>query len=238
MGTYTGTIPYFGNNNNQDLGNSGGGEGPAPETIMNEYCCQLVGNFPINIGGITSVSNKETSEMQLLQHDGQYQPTTGPRLGEVSITAYAAMERYHGCEGDASVSVPWVKKTDCDEYHFIWTGLAEATITGGDNDDMVQFPVIAGTTNPAYHHHIVNASVSTDPTQLYQDTYQETGYGLIYTGLPWSVDTTTEDGCIFNLYELGFAQEVFNTECYLQSLSLQLQPGQFPTVSMNFTYKI
>ena len=60
------------------------------------------------------------------------------------------------------------------------------------------------------------------------ETSQENGYGLNYSGGPMSF-TTSKEGTIVNL-NVGNISGVF----YLQTFSLDMQPGQLPVANYTF----
>jgi hypothetical protein len=197
-------------------------------------CCKLVGNFPITVDGIISISSKGKTEVQVYTDGSIATSVLGASTGTVSISAYASKQVHYGCFGRAGVSVNWIKKYNCDTTTFIYAGQGSSYISG-DTSNLVEFPTIQGITNPLAKVHVVNVSSSSGPVSLYEDYQQEDGYGLVFTGNPWNIDTTSEAGATINLSSMGIGGY---GPSLLQSLSLQCTPGGLPVVSMDFVYSI
>ena len=197
-------------------------------------CCNLVGNFKINAPGIVSVSSKGDTATQLISANGQNALTIAPSTGTVSISAYASYNRYRGCPGRAGVSIPWITKSDCNKYIYLFGGFGKSYIAGEVGGYAI-FPQVAGIPNPVSSFKVVSASSSSGPAALYENSTQQDGFGLIYEGYPWSVNTSTEGGCKINLTSYGIGDYGL---CYLQSLNIQCTPGQVPIVNMDFIYSI
>ena len=196
-------------------------------------CCKLVGNFPINVNGVISVSSKGKTEVQVYTDGTTATAVVGSSTGTVSISAYASNNVHYGCSGRASVSVNWIKKSNCDETTFIYAGQGFSSMSG-DVGGLVSFPG-GDVSSPLATVPVVNVSSSSGPAALYEDYIQEDGYGLIFNGDPWEIDTSSEAGSTVNLTSAGIGGYGVS---YLQSLSLQLTPGEFPVVSMDFVYLI
>lgn len=201
---------------------------------MADSCCYLVGNFNVTAPGIISVTSQGSTEINLVTAGGSSAVTRGPSNGTVSISAYAGNTKYIGCPGRAGVTVPWVIRNDCSENIYLFGGAGRSYISGVVGE-YASFPSIAGVSNPVSEYRVVNASSSSGPATLYEDSTQKDGYGLIYTGYPWSIDTTTEEGCTVNLTSYGIGGY---GNCKLQSINLQTVPGQVPVVNMSFIYSI
>lgn len=203
---------------------------------MVDSCCKLVGNFPISADGIISVSSKGKTEAQIYQvGGGNAQYTVSPSTGTVSISAYASFDIHIGCPGRAGVTVNWIRKSNCDEYIYLFGGLGPSYISG-DTENFVNFESVGGVPNPlATINNTVNVSASSGPAALYEQHDQADGYGLVYDGFPWNISTYTEDGSTVDLTAAGIGDY---GKCMLQSLSLQCTPGQLPIVNMDFLYNI
>ena len=197
-------------------------------------CCKLVGNFPITVDGIISISSKGKTEVQVYTDGTSATSVVGASTGTVSISAYASKQVHYGCFGRAGVSVNWIKKNNCDTTTFIYAGQGSSYISG-DISGLVKFPITQSVTQPLAEVHVVNVSSSSGPVSLYEDYIQEDGYGLQFTGDPWDIDTTSEAGATVNLTSMGIGGY---GEALLQSLSLQCTPGELPVVSMDFVYQI
>lgn len=205
-------------------------------TIVTSGCCRLVGNFPITKDGIISLSSRVNFTRQLLQDGHTYKVVSAPTTGTLSISAYTNLTatRYHGCPGNAGVSIPWIMKSDCKVIKFIYGGVGDSYISEYDGD-LVRFPTSGDIDNPVGSHRAINASAASGPVSLYEDTTQYIGYGLIYTGHPWYIDTTKESDCTKDLSSaLGIGPGY--EECHLQSISVQFNPGEVPVVSMEYMY--
>lgn len=195
-------------------------------------CCKVVGNFPTTLEGIISISSRGKTDVQLIQAGGSAVSIIKPSTGTVSISAYASYEVYTGCPGRASVSVNWIRKSDCDNLYFLYAGAGASSISGNISSFVI-FPNIDGVSNPLSELKVVNASASSGPGSLYEDYSQQDGYGLIYTGYPWNLDTSDESTATVDLSDFGDYGD-----CLLQSLNLQCTPGQLPIVNMDFIYNI
>ena len=198
------------------------------------YCCNLVGNFDISAKGIISITSQGSAEVTLISANGSNAAIVSPSTGTVSISAYASDSRYIGCPGRAGVSVPWVVRNDCDVFYYLFGGAGKSYISG-EVGDYAEFPSIGGVSNPLNSYEVINASASSGPASLYEKSIQQDGYGLIYYGNPWNINTTTEEGCMVNLTSYGIGDY---GECRLQNISLQCVPGQIPVVNMSFVYSI
>ena len=197
-------------------------------------CCNLVGNFNITAPGIISVTSQGSTQMNLISAGGTNASTISPSTGTVSITAYASDERYVGCPGRAGVTIPWVIRSNCAENIYLFGGAGRSYISG-EVGNFAKFPSIAGITNPISEYNVVSASAGSGPASLYEDSTQKDGYGLIYSGNPWNINTTTEAGCTINLTSYGIGGY---GECKLQNINIQCVPGQIPVVNISFIYSI
>lgn len=184
-------------------------------------CCKLVGSFPINVDAIISISSRTGTEISKIGDN----LVVGPTTGTVSITAYATDRIHNKCQGRANVSIPWIKKYDCDTdtLYFIFAGEGQSSLSG-DVDNL------AALRNSSVSYPVVNASASSGPAALYEEEIQNDGYGLVYNGLPWSFTTATEGGVNVDIGIEGYNQ------LYLQNFSLQCTPGQIATVTYDFVY--
>lgn len=188
-------------------------------------CCNLVGNLDLGLNGcIISVSTSCSTEIVLACAEDE--PLEGPTIGNINITAYADSVLWRGCPGKAGVSIPYVRKYDCenDLLYFIWSGQGQSFMTS-EASRYVSLVKTLGTTCTSY-----SASSTGGPTSLYMLSTQINGYGLSFNGNPISF-TTSPNGTSMSLGSLAGG----NT-CYLQSFSFDGQPGQLPTVSYSFVY--
>jgi hypothetical protein len=200
-------------------------------------CCKLVGNFPVTVEGIISISSKGKTDVQVYSDGSSVVSVVGPSTGTVSISAYASKEVHYGCFGRASVSVNWIKKSNCDTTTFIYAGQGFSSISG-DVGGLVSFPSTQGVSQPLAEMNVLNVSAASGPAALYEDYTQQDGYGLIFTGNPWNINTSSEEGASVDLSNFGLGDYTRTQPALLQSLSLQLTPGELPVVSMDFIYQI
>lgn len=198
-------------------------------------CCNLVGNFPdppASWGNLISISSKGNTNVTLVGDTTTIGGAllTEPHLGSITMTFYASLNKHYGCPGRANVTINWIKKSDCDSYVFLYGGAGKSTISG-DVDNYVEFPSLNGdVNNPVSVTKYVDANASSGPDKQYRFETQYDGYGLIYKGSPFTIDTTVENDCIFDLSWLlgGFG--------YLQSLTFQCTPNNLPTLSLDLIY--
>jgi hypothetical protein len=199
---------------------------------MAENCCKLVGNLVISSldGCLTSVNVSSRSEI-LRQCGGSI--LLGPTTGTVSITGYAVESTeqdsgvHTGCPGRAGVSIPWVRRYDCDDdvLHLIPGGQGSSYLAG-DVQSLASLVIPSGRTFPT-----ISANSSSGPASVYMETSQEEGYGLKYDGGPISFDTSTDDLIIENF-------GVGTGPMYLQNFSVEFNPGEIPTASYSFLFVI
>lgn len=190
----------------------------------NLRCCHLVGNYPTTLDGIISMNTRTNVEVSKVEEC----TIVGPATGSVSISAYADDKVHSGCAVSANVSIPWIRKYDCDYdvSYFIFSGAGQASIAGDISDiaNLVKLNDIICTTPH------VSASASSGPMSLYQKSDQHNGSGLTYNGHPWHFNTEVES-------TLDIKFDDFPS-MFLQSFSLQCTPGQVPTASFEFVYSI
>ncbi len=200
-------------------------------------CCNLVGNFDINLEGVISISSKGSTPVQLYTNGNTNTITVAPSTGTVSITVYAGTQVHNGCAGKANVTINWVTRTICDDEFknvYMFGGAGQSYIQG-DVGNLAEFPTVIGVTNPVNDYEIVDASASSGPASLYVKDMQYDGFGLIYNGNPWIINTMNKEECVKNLSTHGIGDY---GECMLQSISLTCTPGQIPTASFDFIYSL
>lgn len=186
-------------------------------------CCNLVSQLNIEFGCVISVSMNSSIEM----FDMCATIKTGITTGSISITAYASESTYVGCPGQAGVSIPWIRRTDCNQLYFISNGEGPSYLVGGATSSSL---VSLNTHVRSYT--VLEASSSSGPTSLYTEDTRVDGYGLDYSGNPLSFDTLGDSGNIFENFGLG------EGNMYLQNFSLNLTPGAVPTANYSFAYYI
>ncbi len=188
-------------------------------------CCKLVGNFPIEDECIISLSMSSSTEANKIGDE----LVIGPTIGTVSVTGYATNNIHIGCPGKASVSIPWIRRYDCDTdtVYFIFAGAGKSSIAG-NVDGLASL-----NQSLDIKYNTASASSSSGPATVYFYEQQEDGYGFLYNGSPYSFSANTEDGVIFD--RIG---GIGPPEWYLQSFNLNLQPGQIPTASYSFVFQV
>jgi hypothetical protein len=194
---------------------------------MAEECCQLVGDLDLGIDGcIISINTSCNTEWSMAC--GDLQPLEGPSTGTVNITAYADTQLWIGCPSKAGVSIPFVRKYDCDNdiTHFIFNGQGQSYYTGEANQ------YVSLVHEMGYTCEAISASSASGPTSIYTKTQQVNGYGMVYNGEPIPFTTSAEGT------EIVLGGILGDTTYYLQSFSLDLNPGQFPTASYSFVHAI
>jgi hypothetical protein len=99
---------------------------------MAEGCCQLVGDLNLGITGGCLISVNTNCSTEGIIACGDDQPLQGPTTGTVSITAYASNSVWIGCPAKAGLSVPYVRKYDCDLdiVYFISSGQGQSFVSG------------------------------------------------------------------------------------------------------------
>lgn len=186
---------------------------------MADNCCQLVGNLYLG-GGACIISVSTSCSAEISKPCGPGTILFSGAVETVSIAAYASTIIHRGCPGKAGVSIPWIRKYDCmaDKTYFIFSGEGESYVAGaGSNVASVNYA--APDTCAA-----ISASSSSGPQSIYMQTTQTNGYGLNYSGGPFSFNTGSAEGNVLNLgYTLGTG--------YLQNFSYDCQPGQLPVAN-------
>jgi len=187
-------------------------------------CCNLVADFDINDRCIISISVNSSTETQNICED---EILVGPTICTVSVTGYASNSIHVGCPARANVSVPWMRRQDCEgKVYFIFSGEGNSSIVG-DVKGMASIHRKSGR-----EYTVVSASSSSGPATIYTKDTQVDGFGLTYSGDPYSF-STTEEGVKFNrIIDIGPAT------WSLQSFNLNMQPGQLPTASYSFVFQI
>jgi len=198
---------------------------------MAEDCCKLVGNLTINgiAGCITSINVSSRSEV-LRECGGQI--LIGPTTGTVSITGYAVTPTgndsgiHTGCPGRAGVSIPWVRRYDCDnDILYLIPGGQGSSFIAGDIEDSAALVIGTGRSFPS-----ISASSTSGPATVYMETSQEEGYGLDYSGGPIAFDT--RDELVINNFGVG------EGPLHLQNFSVEFNPGEIPTATYSFLFII
>ena len=188
-------------------------------------CCQLVGD--LNVEGCyisinTSCSVEGAGETAICSdYSGQ---KSGEMLQTVTITGYASTNIHIGCPGRAGVSTTLTRKYDYDSQAtvFMCDGQGASHVVGDVNG-------LASVLGSQRSCEVFSANASSGPASIYIRAIQTTGLGLRYTGGP--ISFTTSEGCTTISIAIGPISGSF----YLQSFSLDAQPGQIPIASYTFT---
>ena len=187
-------------------------------------CCRLVGNLNLNLDGcIVSVNVAGKTDVNIACGE----PLPGPTTGSVSLTGYVTDSMFTGCPGRAGVTIPWIRKYDCEnnKVYFIFSGEGSSFVEG----DADQFVTLNHVLDREYTS--INASSSSGPHTVYMETVHKDGYGLTYDGGPISFTTDAASTIIPNF-------GVGEGDMYLQSFSLEANPGSIPTASYSFVFSI
>lgn len=185
-------------------------------------CCQLVGDLTVEGGCYISINTSCSTEAKLVC--GQSIPLAGATIQTVTVTGYAATTAHIGCPGKAGVSTTLTRKYDCDRdsMFFICNGQGSSYVSGDVGG-------LAHVLNSATITETLSASSASGPASIYMQTTQINGLGLSYNGDPMSF--TTSDSC--TVLSINIAGIVGSF--YLQSFSLDAQPGQLPIASYTLT---
>ena len=191
---------------------------------MAESCCKLVGGLNVEAGEgcIISISMNSSTESSKIGDN----IIVGPTIGTVSISGYASTEFHTGCPGRAGVSIPWIRKFDCDEneVYFIYAGAGKSFVYG----DVGGLASLVASVGREYR--MLNANISSGPATIYSDDVQEDGYGLRYIGGP--ISFTADDDSIPILENFGYGIG----DMHMQNFSLELSPGNLPIASYSFVF--
>jgi len=172
-------------------------------------CCQLVSGLNIGVDGIISVSTSSSSEVAAVCGD---EPLEGPVTHSVSISGYASKGVWMSCPAKAGVNIPYIRKYDCatDTVYFIFAGHGQSFVSGPAGEFASLYKSFSSVTS-------FSASASSGPTSVYMSTTQTNGYGLSYTGGPFSFSTSD----LASPINLG---GTLGGNHYLQSFNFDAQP--------------
>lgn len=188
--------------------------------------------------GIISASvNGSTNFIYVLQSCIEGQPDTflkGPSTGSINISAYGyaagTPDKYLGvgCPSRAGVDIPLFTKFDCER------NLTRFLPRRGGTAYRAGDP-IAGITlvNELCGFPVVDANASSGPFSPYFMNTQFQGTGLIWTGPPISIDTTSTANLAYDI-TIG----PFNIQAFLNSFSIEINPPTGARVNYSFQYSI
>ena len=190
---------------------------------MVEDCCKLVGNLELGLSEcIISVSTNCNTEIIAACVD---ELKEGASTLTVNLAGYASDIVWKNCPARAGVSISYVNKYDCenDIVHVIAVNKGQSFKVGPVEELGVELLDELPTTCVA-----LSASSSSGPTSLYTEATQTNGYGLSYSGQPFSFSTSSSASLVKNLgSKLG-------QNFYLNSFNIEAQPGQLATASYTF----
>ncbi len=181
--------------------------------------CNVVSKLALGIDGIISVSTSCSVETAA-SCGGQ--PLEGPATHSVSISGYASTSMWTIGPAKAGVNISFIRKYDCisDEIYLIFAGQGQS-YTSGPISSLASVNVAFSSSS------YLSASSSSGPMSLYTSGSQTSGYGLNYSGTPFSFDTS--GGAVkINLGGL------LGGSHYLQSFSVDAQCGQLPIATYSF----
>lgn len=201
--------------------------------------CGIVGELDLSSIGkyLTSIDFNSNTEVNQVGDE----LLIGPTIGNVNISGYAykdssdipkgtkgAKGAYSSTNGgQASVSINYVQKYDCDNdmVYLLFAGAGESQVTGDIGG-------LAEIVDRAVEYDSVSASTESGPAQPYITSNRIDGYGLTYYGGPISFTTTVD-----SVFSVNISGEGFNLgEVFLKSFDLNYEPGTHPTASYSFIF--
>ena len=191
-------------------------------------CCHLVGELDCSPYCLTSISmNTNTEVSNACGPEGD--PIIGPTIATLNITGYAKEGVHYGCDGEAGVSINWIRKYDCinDITYFIFSHEGESHYYG----DVGNYVELHREVN---QYRYLSASVGSGPANLYVDQIRHDGYGMTYTGGPISFSTDVDGGVQLNEQLCGIGEPPM----YLTNFTVNFPMGDVPTASYTFVYSI
>jgi hypothetical protein len=199
--------------------------------------CNIVGAMAITYPGIISASiNGSTNFIYVLQAcmEGTVDKVLrGPSTGNINISAYGYLpggDKYLNvaCPSKAGVSVPLFSKFDCENnFTRFFPRRGGQAYRSGDP--------ITGITlvNELCSFNVLEASAQSGPYSPYFLETQYQGTGLIWTGPPIAIDTTSTT---IPVYELDIAG--WTIQAYLNNFTIEVNPPTGARVNYSFQYDI
>ncbi|MBD3260695.1 MAG: hypothetical protein GF334_03325 [Candidatus Altiarchaeales archaeon] len=201
--------------------------------------CILAGLFEVGFDGIISVSLTGSSEFLDIVSQCDTGPNVfedvrkrlkGPSVGSMSLSAYAfeqgTVDKRLGtsCPSQAGVDLPVQQRFDCENNitRIIRTKTGQAFREGDPFDGLTLIGEFCS-------FRTINASASSGPATQVTDTERFLGSDLIWTGPPFSFDTTDPDSLDFTI--LGLPVK-------LTSFSISATAPGVATNSYQFQYSI
>ncbi len=201
--------------------------------------CIVAGLFQTGFEGIISVNITGSSEFLDILSQCDAAPNVfsevrkrlkGPSVGQMGITAYAfpqgSTNKLLGtsCPSQAGVDLPTQDRFDCENNvtHIIRTKTGQAFREGDPIDGITL-------TDEFCSFRTVSASAASGPSERVVDTERFLGSDLIWTGPPFSFDTTDVDTLDFNILGL---------EVKLVNFSISVTAPGATTNTYSFKYSI
>lgn len=195
-------------------------------------CCNITAYFPTEFDNIISVDSRSGTDASIIGDEIH----VGSTKGTATVSIYASSTVYHGCPGQARVDIPWIQKYDCDEdrLHFIFKGAGRSSIIGEVDRNLVDIP--SGNTLKTYRY--IKASAGSSPHSLYTDDTQYDGYGLKFTGNPWSFDSTDESTLTISNQGINTNSPPLWGDLYLHGFNISFTPGNLVTATYSFLFTL
>ena len=201
--------------------------------------CKIAGLFEVGFEGIISASLTGSAEMISVVSNCDQAPNVftevrkvlkGPSIGTLNITAYAfpsgALDKFLGtsCPSAAAVSFPSQQRFDCENNvtRIIRTKTGEASREGDPIDGITLLGEVCS-------FRTLTASAQSGPFTRVTDTEKFIGTDLIWTGPPFSFDTTDPDTLDFTILGL---------DVKLTNFSIEVSVPSVATNSYTFQYSI
>ena len=201
--------------------------------------CQVAALFEPGYDGIISASLTGSSEFIEIISQCDQAPNVfsdvrkvlkGPSVGQLQITAYAfpkgASDVFLGtsCASSAGISLNTQQRFDCESK-------VTRIIRTRDGEAFREGDPITGITllGEFCSFRTVNASAQGGPSTRVTDTTRFLGSNLIWTGPPFSFDTTNPDSLDFNILGLDVKMTSFSVNVTVPSVA---------TNSYSFSYSI
>lgn len=190
--------------------------------------CDITGLFPIEYTGIISVNMSTSTEITLTATNVIL---TGPTTGTVTMSAYPYTpggDRLLGasCPSSARAELKWIQKYDClnDTMHFFPAWGGSASISGDP---------ISGVSleREVVTYQSMTADASSGPAAPYFYSNQTDGFNLKYTGRPIAINSGRPQS-----YNILSTVLPANTELYLSSFDLSIEPPLRSVVNYNFVF--
>lgn len=203
---------------------------------MADCTCHIAAAFP-HLGGlgIISATLRANTNITIAGSDASSGLILyGPTLGDLSITAYAALDNeVLECPGSAGIGFGWDQRIDCDSssdliVYFIPRG-RNISHTEGSVTNKIRMDVVK-------EYDSFNASAASGPHTPYLYTEHRDGYNFSYSGNPISIDENDWKGP----KTVGFLQATgilpLGSKLYLTNFSWNYSPPNVPTVSYSFIF--